>query len=176
MIKEDQILLNFAEDKVRQCDQNYMITTTGFLDMRQQSVVRRWCIANHVHRFAMYGGYDDAERKLCMFFPDYVEWEGTDPWKLWLTQNPEDDPLQILRVSHSGKKELTHRDYLGSILNLGIKREPIGDMLVRPDGCDIVVEKTMGEFLLHNYLQVGRTSIQREVVSVDEIDVSQIRF
>ena len=176
MIKEDQILLNHIEDKVQQCDQNYMITATGFLDMRQQSIVRRWCIANHVHRFALYGGYDDAERKICMFFPDYVDWEGQAPWKAWFALNPEDDPLQVLRVTHSGKKELSHRDYLGSILNLGIKRDPIGDMIVKPDGCDIVVERTMAEFLLHNYIQVGRTSIQRELVSVSDIDVSQIRF
>ena len=177
MIKEDQILLNHIGDKVQQRDQNYMMTATGFLDLRQQSLVKRWCMTEHIDRWTLYGGYDDAERKICLFFPDYVPWEeGTDPGREWLVQNPQDDPLVVLRVTHSGQKELTHRDYLGSILNLGIKRDPVGDILVRPDGCDIVVERAMGEFLLHNYLQVGRTSIRREVIDVGQIDVSQIRF
>jgi len=176
MIKEDQILLNFIGDKAGQRDRSTMITSTGFLDLRQQSLMRRWCASNRVDRWTLYGGYDDAERKIGIFVPDYVPWEGTDPWRKWLDQSPEDEPLAVLRVTHRAKKELNHRDYLGSLLNLGIRRDPIGDILVRPEGCDIVVEFSMGEFLLHNYLQVGRTAIQRELLPVEKLDAGQIRF
>lgn len=176
MIKEDRMLLSFLADKARQCENRGMISSTGFLDLRQQAIARQWCAQNGVQRFALYGGYDEAERRLCAFFPDYVPWDGASPELSWFADNPQDEPLTLLRASHSGRIELSHGDYLGSLLGLGIKRAPIGDILVRPDGCDIVVEQAMGRFLHENYSQAGRTPLQVQLHPVGDIDISQIRF
>lgn len=176
MIKEDQILLHFLNDKVNQRERSFMTTFTGFLDLRQQSLMRQWCISNHVQRWALYGGYEEAERKIGVFAPDYIPWEGENPWEEWLKQCPQDQPLAALRVAHSARKELSHRDYLGSLLHLGIRRDPIGDILVRDGGCDVIIDSSMGEFFIQNYLKVGNTPIKRKLISVNHLDTGQLRY
>jgi RNA-binding protein YlmH len=61
-------------------------------------------------------------------------------------------------------------------MGLGIKREMIGDILVREDGADIVVIKDMADFLLYHYEKAGRTSLKAEIVSIDQIIVPENRF
>jgi RNA-binding protein YlmH len=61
-------------------------------------------------------------------------------------------------------------------MGLGIKREMIGDILVRENGADIVIISEMGEYLLYNYEKAGRTSLKAEVVSIGEIIIPENRF
>lgn len=74
-------------------------------------------------RYETYGGYDMSERQMAAFLPD----------ALYYTHFY---PIQILKIEPLQKKfaeSLTHRDYLGAILNLGIDRSKIGDILVTED-------------------------------------------
>ena len=73
----------------------------------------------------------------------------------------------------SGK--LTHRDYLGSLLGLGIDRSVTGDILVREDGADIIIVPEISGFLLAEYNQAGRIHFSTEVVPLTELTVPESR-
>lgn len=159
---EDKILLSSIEDKIRQCENRSMITSTGFLDMRQRTLAEN-LIKNRGIRYNFDGGYEDAERTVLVFLPDYV-YNYSDMEK-------EDRPVTVIRAALDKKaKPLTHRDYLGSLMGLGIKRECVGDILVGKDGADIVVLKEIADFLVMNYGQAGHTYL-----SVSEVDLSELR-
>ena len=162
-MNEDEVLLAGIEDKLRQCIENNMVANSAFLDMRQRTLAEAQCRRHKGLRYCFYGGYEDAERTSAVFLPDYAEL-------------PEYDPLALLRITQDGRQALSHRDYLGSLMGLGIKREMIGDILVREDGADIVIMKDMSDFLLYHYEKAGRTSLKAEIVSIDRIIVPENRF
>ena len=132
-MKEDEILLAGIEDKIQQSLDYYTTTYSNFLDMRQRTLAEKLCKEVKGLRYIFYGGYEDAERTIAVFLPDYASLE-------------DDNPLSLLRISHDGHKELSHRDYLGSLLGLGIKREMIGDILVRKNGADAIILKEIGDY------------------------------
>lgn len=108
-------------------------------------------------RTSFYGGYEDAERVILINMPDYFDLE-------------RDNPLCIIRAEKTaGSRELTHRDYLGSLLGLGLKRDMIGDIIVRSDGADIIVMEDIADFILMNYYKAGRTSL-----SVSRLPISEL--
>ena len=73
----------------------------------------------------------------------------------------------------AGGRKLTHRDYLGSILGLGLKREVTGDILVTENGADIIVMEEVRDFILLNYSKVGRTSLLLEEVPLSELHIPE---
>ncbi len=174
-MKEDELLLAEIEDKKRQSEDQYMLTHSGFLDMRQKTLVHR------TFGCAFWGGYADAERCIAVFMPDYMTMGSKTP------ENggkglPEasfdegDDPLCILRVrTPKGSHALSHRDYLGSLLALGIDRSVTGDIIVRENGADIVVLRSMAEYLKVNYEKAGRASLSCELLPCSAIDTGEIR-
>lgn len=162
-MKEDTILLAGIEDKIVQCLENYMVTNSVFLDMRQRTLAEVPCRQYKGLRYCFYGGYEEAERTVAVFLPDYAELA-------------EHNPLALLRITQDGHRELSHRDYLGSLMGLGIKREIVGDILVRENGADIVIIKDMGDFLLYHYEKAGRTALKAEIVPIEEIIVPEGRF
>ena len=165
MKKEEQLILAQAEDKIEQSRTRGYITWTPFLDSHQQSVLRK-AIAREDTGVSLefYGGYDDAERVILACVPPYLQLE-------------EAEPLTVLRVSRvkSGGKPLTHRDYLGSLTGLGIRREMTGDILVREDGADIIVLRDIAEFILNNYNKAGKTELSVEQKSIGELIVPPVR-
>ncbi len=156
-------MLAGIEDKIRQCLDYNIVTNSSFLDMRQRTLAEALCRKEKGLRFCFYGGYEEAERTVAVFLPDYAEL-------------PDHDPLALLRIAQNGSRVLSHRDYLGSLMGLGIKREMVGDILVRTNGADIVIMKDMGEFLLYHYEKAGRTSLKAEIVSIDNIMIPENSF
>lgn len=162
-MKEDAVLLAGIEDKISQCLEYYMTTNSTFLDMRQRTLAEALCRQHAGLRYCFHGGYEDAERTVAVFLPDYAELG-------------DSNPLALLRITQDGRRTLSHRDYLGSLTGLGIKREMIGDILVRDNGADIVIIKEMGDFLLYHYEKAGRTALKAELVPIEEIIVPENRF
>lgn len=164
--KDDKMLLAGAEDKFRQCSEQYRITYTNFLDLRQRSLIeRRWKEMSREDkgvRLVFYGGYEDAERTVAAFLPDYA--------------GVEDCPLCVIRIkTPSGGRKLSHRDYLGSLTGLGLKREMTGDILTVENGADIIVLEEVRDFILLNYSKAGRTSLSVEAVSLSELYIPESR-
>lgn len=173
--KEDSILLALLEDRAGQCEDHYMMTASGFLDMRQRTLAERFCREKKLARYAFYGGFEEAERCIALFYPEYMDIgaEGADGY---FQANPEEDPLAVVRAKAVSKQRpLTHRDYLGSLTGLGLKRDVIGDILVREDGADIMVDREITEFLLYHYGKAGRANLELSVVPTAELIVPEAR-
>ena len=102
-----------------------------------------------------YGGTDDAERVMVGFFPEF-----TEPDKLLFPISP---------ILISGVSGLTHRDILGAVLGLGIKRDMIGDIFVEEDRAIVMCESSISDFLLYQLKTVGRKKVE---VSLCPEDIS----
>lgn len=107
--------------------------------------------------FASGGGYPVAERARVAIFPDY------------LAESDIDFELVLLAVEGNFKMaKVTHRDFLGSILGLGIKREVIGDVLVTEKGCQVVAARDVAPYLMANLIKVHRVGVTVRVVEESE--------
>lgn len=161
---DEQIMLSSALDKLDACiDRNYL-THTKFLDMRERSLVLQAVQkASGMSRLVFVGGYDDAERVCAVFIPDYMDKSDMN--------NPDNLPFCVLRASKSAGSELSHRDYLGALMGLGLSRTGIGDILVHEDGADIFVLHEICDFVLMEFLKAGRKNI-----SISKIDFAEIKF
>ncbi|KEO80934.1 RNA-binding protein [Tumebacillus flagellatus] len=168
-MKQDGIMMHFRPeerpfvermiDLAERVDDRQSPSLTDFLDPRQQkialSVVRRH--ADVEVRFA--GGPQAAERQRALIAPSY-----------WVPEEA-DFELAFLRIEIPGEfVKLSHGDYLGALVGLGMKRGKLGDLSVSDEGCDIVVSRDMADFVRLHLSQVGRAA-----VSVREIDRTQFR-
>ena len=167
MIKDDSFLLAQTEDRIQQADSQYRIVSGDFLDMHQKRILSDFFKSRSLPvRAIFYGGYPDAERCMPVFIPDYVEMPREEVQEL----------LRVVRVTLAkGSRQLTHRDYLGSLLALGLDREVTGDILVRnPDertggGADIIVQAEIAEFIRLHYTKAGRTNLSVEILPVSQL-------
>ena len=168
-MNDDKLIVAMTEDKQEQCENHYMLTNTGFLDMRQQSLCQGVLRRSGSTRGFFYGGFEEAERRIAVFVPDYIDVRNEEELHKYFLENAEDCPLAVVRAKHNGGKALSHRDYLGSLTGLGIKRESIGDILVSKESADIIILKEMSDFLHANYGKAGRTYLDIEVLDLSQL-------
>lgn len=166
----NKLLLNIIEDRFRRFQKSYSIETTDFLDMTQGSLAEPFVRSHQVEGAYMYGGYEDAERRMVVFVPDYLGVANFDELCQYFVENQEDSPIAILDVTIKQKGvTLKHSDYLGSLLSLGIKREKTGDIMVRDDGAQIFVAAEIAEYLAENYFKAGRVPLEAKVKPLSEL-------
>lgn len=169
MTPDDKILISFLGKKADQCASNQMITCSKFLDMHERSLAAGLRLPYGVKRI-FYGGFDEAERSLAVYLPDYIDAADYSALSDFFEASPDDCPVSILKIKKDKfSKELTHRDYLGALMGLGINRDTTGDIIVSKDGCHIAVLKTMAEYIAENLTSAGRGTLNIEILAPWEI-------
>lgn len=106
------------------------------------------------------GGYPGAERQRVVICPEYMD-PGEAGGKLAF--------LSITGNFHGSRPG--HRDFLGSLLGLGLKREKLGDILVNDEGAQAVVAAEVMSYIRGNLSRVGRWE-----VSVEEIGAGDLKL
>lgn len=117
-------------------------------------------------RFALTGGYADADRKIPVIIPEYAVSYGdcAEDVASGFFSDEISAEIRAVRVRGSGYRSLSHRDYLGSVLALGIERDRIGDIVILDDfNAVIICAGSVFDFLL--------TSIDR--IASDKVKVSE---
>ena len=154
---EERLLLAGLLDQEQTCVSRGYLTHTKFLDPNERAIcaeaVRLSGAAGHA---LFWGGYEDAERGVYLFYPDYLDGDGAR----------QAAPLALLRAHKRKEDALTHRDYLGALMGLQIERAVVGDILVHDEGADILVLEEMADFILLHFSKAGRKqiSLTREVI------------
>lgn len=147
---EELILSRLGDLKVR-CERQGRPCFLGFLDEFQQKVCRDAMKNSSLfHRF--FGGYEDAER---LFL-------GVSPREEDLTD--EDYPIACVQVRFRPQDGLTHRDFLGSVMGLSLKREAVGDILVEEGLARLYLSRTVMEAVLSQLTKVGRARVSCQEV------------
>ena len=172
-MNENDVLLGQIQDKYRQCQGRNVITSTDFMDMSQQSVASEYLKKQLAGQGIFVGGYEDAERRKIVFLPEYIEYGSVSELMTILEENGQIKLLEIVRPKEG--KALGHRDYLGSLLAEGVKREKIGDILVTEKGAKVIVSGEIAEYLLDNYSMAGRVSLSVSLGKIEDAEKAEIR-
>ncbi|MBR3818775.1 MAG: hypothetical protein IKJ41_06450 [Clostridia bacterium] len=166
MNEEDKLLLAKIRDRARQCSDNSMITNSVFLDMRERSVVAS---SRFDARMIFYGGFEDAERTTAVFLPEYVEAGDLQELFEYFDECSEADPVAIVEIEKDKfSPALSHRDYLGALMGLGIKRELTGDIIVSENGCKMAVLEKIAPFIVENLGKAGRGTLKAKIIPSGE--------
>ena len=165
---EDRLLLARVLDKYEQSQRKNIPAATPFLSPREQRLAQALLNAAGVRDgYGLDGGYEEAERKILVFLPDWME--------------EAEGELVFLRASFHGQDSaLTHRDILGSLMGLGVERDRLGDILVSAHSADIVAAASLRDFFLREWGEAGRvkltvTEIGREDLEVPQAQVKTVR-
>lgn len=167
--EEDRLFMAKLLDKANQADRGYL-TYTHFLDPHQRSIARR--VSQELGLTIIFaGGYPEAERAVGLFLPDYMVF-ATEAETIESLTNNVAYPIALVQVDHKRNafaKELTHRDYLGALMSLGIKRETIGDILVNTEFAQIIVLSEFTEYLENDLTQIGRVTVEAKTVKLSQL-------
>lgn len=139
--QDDKICLSQILDKIEFSKTRNKIEYTDFLDMYQISLVETFLRKIQFKNYVLYGGYEDAERKILIVYPE--------KYNTSMIEKNYDKILKIVRIilPEEEKGKYTHRNYLGGIIKLGLRREKVGDILVVEDGADIITLEDFSNIL-----------------------------
>ncbi len=150
-------------DKITPGIQRNIPANTPFLSPREQEMARYLFGSEPGLQF--FGGYEDAERKMLVYLPEYLEDCGYF--------ESEDSPLCCLRATYFEEDSLSHKDFLGALMGAGIARETLGDILVGKGSCDFFVTAEIAPYVLQNLLSAGRTHLHLERIPLSQVEIAQ---
>ena len=114
-------------------------------------------------KFSFKGLNEDCEKKLIAVYPEYF----TEDYLCF--------PVKYFKIIKKSKFiSLEHKHYLGNILGLGIKREILGDLIVKNDECYGIILENMFDFLKENLLRVNSSPV--EIIEIDESEIPQNEY
>lgn len=155
MIDDNKVLISHLNDILLSVKKGRKYAFSSFLNVDQLSDAYS-LIRNDDVDYRVYGGYDDAERCMIGFGADDI---------------PEEYLFPISTVSFSLKNIdlINHRNVLGTLMSLGIKRECIGDIIFKDGKCYVFTDSKIADFLLLNFVNVSSFRIEPEIVT-DKIE------
>ena len=119
----------------------------GFLSSEQSVFARNILLKTH-STYEFYGGYEDAHRVMPGCFPDWAE-------------NVE-FPITAITAKFRKADVLTHRDVLGSLMALGLKRETVGDILIEEGRAVIFLSSENADYVISQISKIGRVGVTLE--------------
>lgn len=158
-------------DKIQFAKQKEKIQYTDFLDMYQVSIAETFMRKNNIKNYMLYGGFEDAERKILILYPE--------DYTIEMVEKNYSKIIQVIRITLPEEEEgkYSHRNYLGGIVKLGMKREKVGDILVSDEGADILVKEETAESLKQELGTLTRfQNAKIEIVEFSELRKQQIKL
>jgi len=145
---DDKILVCKILEWINLSENSYKIKFSYFLDERQCELLKSIFASLKFSNFKFYGGFENAKRQVVALFPSGYEIE------------LDEFPFTAITFEYRNNSDLSHRDFLGALMALQIKREIVGDILIF-DGFSVVfVYKTMSQFVLDNVSKIGSVGVK----------------
>jgi RNA-binding protein YlmH len=161
---EDKLLVAKMLDKAARAEKLKKVVFSDFLDPYQKNIIEKALSFDNEINFSFYGGFDGAERVIVIFRPGFMSDEFEDEGL------EEESPFKLIYILLQSRENLTHRDFLGAIMGLGIKREKIGDILVSEDFCEIIVMSEIADYIKYNLEKVGNVKTSIEIKEADDLE------
>jgi len=163
------MLLAKLWDKIQGGMRRSIMANTCFLSPREQEMARY--LFGDAEGLHFFGGYPDAERKMLVYLPEYLEESAL---------MEADSPVVCLHASFYEGDSPNHRDFLGALMGIGIGRETVGDICVGKAHCDFFVTAEIAPYLQQNFLSAGRAKLRLSAIplsqaAIPEPEVKQVK-
>ena len=161
-MNEQELCRKRLLDLSRQADRKGIVLFSDFLNLNEQNIFHS--LQKELYTTAeLSGGYEQAERQMVAFLPDalYYEWQF---------------PIAYLEIVPSYPKfaeKLGHRDILGSMMNLGVDRSKLGDIVICEDKYFLICEESMAPYFMENLDKIRHTVVKLSPVSADALEQQQ---
>lgn len=151
-----KMVIEYNEKASRQ----YRMLSTPFYNRDwMEEVLNRYHFLTQLESYTFLGGYEYAERQVLAFGYEETYMEC---------------PIRALKITVKTGigKPLSHRDFLGALLGLGIKRETIGDIIPTDFGAYVIVQEEMSDFIGTYLTGIGRY----QKITVEEITFEEMQI
>lgn len=160
MEKEDLLKKRFQE-LAGAADRKGFVTFTDFLNLNEQNILHRSLAGSSWITVELSGGYDGAERQMAAFIPDALY---SFSWEY---------PISCVKVTPLSPKfaeKLSHRDVLGSLMNLGIDRSKTGDIAICDTEAYIFCSTSLAALISGELTRIRHTSVQCQICSPEDFN------
>lgn len=162
MNREEELFQKRLIDLANLADRRCIVTYTDFLNLNELNIYHQTARELSFVKCISSGGFEYAERQIAAFVPDALFYEETP-----------DFPISCIHITPKNAKyadDLTHRDFLGAVLNLGIDRGAIGDILTQDSSAWIFCKNGIESFVCRELTQVKHTYIRAEAVQPGSVN------
>ena len=161
---QKELLFAKIEDKIKFCNSKNKITHTDFFTEPEILKIEKYLNLISWSKYFFSGVSENASRKMLFFYPEKLTYD--------LAFSNINQFLKIIRITLPNAQINTfeHRDYLSAIMKLGIVREKFGDIVVYPNGADIIVQTENSNYFKENlseFIRFKKSII--EILNISEI-------
>lgn len=175
--KESQILSKRFQELARVAEYQYRNTFTSFLNLNEVSLFYQQVKELPQIAYSMFGGTADAERKMICFHGEEYLVEHAKR-----TGNPNEValemeeyrslyPISCIHIAPLNSKfsdDLSHRDFLGAIMNLGIDRSKVGDILLDENNGYVFCDDMIGDYIADSLNKIKHTNVSCKKIPLRE--------
>lgn len=172
-MEEKSYLIAHIKDLVEQAKRFGYITSTTFLSLSEQALFLKECQQlikdNKDELDFIFSDFNDSDRKVLFIKPKFLDEEILKEY-----ENSYITSLYFKAKNSKYSDALSHRDVLGALMNIGIKRDTIGDIIINHDKKDegiIFIISSVKEFIIDNLTKIKHTDILIEEVDKNEITI-----
>ena len=141
---ETELFIARVGDTADICEKTSRPKFMSFLSA-EQAVLASGILSKRGVDFAFWGGYNEAQRCVLGCFPDWME--------------EKTFPVTPITFSFRKSDALRHKDFLGSLMALGIKRETVGDILIEEGRAVVFVLNEIADYILSEVTKIGRIGV-----------------
>lgn len=157
---EERVVLARALDQLDRTRNRSIPCATQFLTPAQRAALELLTAAVGHPRHLFHGGFQGAERTVCVFLPDWLEPEDWDAG----------EELSAVEAAYPPTgADLTHRDLLGGLMGIGLTRERVGDILAGASAAQIVCLRDASPIILSQFNQAGRYRLKLREIPLAEL-------
>ena len=160
MEKEELLLAKRFADLSRQAQQKNIVVFSDFLNLNELNIFRQQ-IPELYSGYECFGGYGSSERQMVAFLPDALCYDWHFPIAC----------LKLTPVNARFAENLSHRDVLGSLMNLGIERSRLGDILVDKALAYVFCHEKIAGYLMENVTRIRHTTVLAEQVALEDVQI-----
>ena len=170
-MKEKEDVLSHIKDLWHMAEERGYATTSAFLSEEERA---KFLQSIKGERGASYFLLpENGERQLFVFYPSFMTEE-----ECISSLSGENTPFSILEIRGKQKKfaeKLSHRDVLGAVMNLGISREQVGDILFQESTSYLFLLRKMKDYVAENLSTIRHTAVQcKEVVEMEGMERREV--
>ena len=161
--EEQKLVIAKYIDKFEKAEKANKITYTSFLNLSESKYLKE--ALNYLDiNYYVFDLDETLTRKIIFYFPSYIS-KNIDK------QREIKNAISVLKISATKNSfKLSHKDYMGAILSLGIKPEKLGDITVKEGFAYVFVTTHMAEFIELNLLSVAKADVKSTYVDFFNID------